>query len=242
MKKITPIIAAALTTLLPLIPSQTKAQDFFIQGDLVSSYIWRGMKSGGISLQPSFGFAYKGLSIYTWASTSFRKEKNEIDIYLDYEYKNLKLSFADFFTQGPDNELDYFDYRKGHTRHVYDAGVEYTLCSRFPLKLSWYTFVAGDDFFVNGKTEDSASDKRCYSTYIEAMYPFAVKDVQCSIAVGMTPWKGTYADKAAVNNVTLAVNKNIRINDKLNMPVFGKLIGNPFESRVYAVLGLGIRY
>lgn len=100
MKKITPVIAATLTALLPLIPSKTKAQDFFIQGDLVSSYIWRGMKSGGISLQPSFGFTYKGLSIYTWASTSFQKEKNELDIYLDYEYKNLKLSFADFFTQG----------------------------------------------------------------------------------------------------------------------------------------------
>ena len=68
-----------------------KSQDFFVKGDLVSSYIWRGMKNGGISLQPSFGFNYKGLSIYAWASTSFQKEKNEIDLYIAGSRQSVQI-------------------------------------------------------------------------------------------------------------------------------------------------------
>lgn len=219
-----------------------KSQNFFVKGDLVSSYIWRGMKNGGISLQPSFGFNYKGLSIYAWASTSFQKEKNEIDLYIDYSYRNLKLSFGDFFTQGADNQFKYFDYRSGHTRHVYDLGAEYTICDRFPLKVSWYTMVAGDDFIVNGRDDDYTVEKRCFSTYIELQYPFSVKDVDCSVALGLTPWKGFYAENAAVNNVALSISREFRINENLSLPLTGKLIGNPYENKIYVMLGLGFCY
>lgn len=68
-----------------------QAQDVFVTADFVSSYIWRGMDSGNASVQPSLGVNWKGLTAYVWGSTEFRHKNNEIDLSLEYEYKNLTL-------------------------------------------------------------------------------------------------------------------------------------------------------
>ena len=39
-----------------------------ISGDVVSSYIWRGQDLGDVSLQPTLGVSYKGLSLTAWGS------------------------------------------------------------------------------------------------------------------------------------------------------------------------------
>ena len=39
-----------------------------ICGDVVSSYIWRGQDLGHVSLQPTLGVGYKGLSLTAWGS------------------------------------------------------------------------------------------------------------------------------------------------------------------------------
>lgn len=36
--------------------TNTQAQEFTVQGDLVSSYVWRGMYQTGASIQPTLGF------------------------------------------------------------------------------------------------------------------------------------------------------------------------------------------
>lgn len=48
-----------------------KAQEFKIQGDLVSSYVWRGFYQTGASFQPTLGFGIGGFSITAWGSTDF---------------------------------------------------------------------------------------------------------------------------------------------------------------------------
>ena len=68
-----------------------QAQEVFVTADFVSSYIWRGMDSGNASVQPSLGLNWKGLTVYAWGSTEFREKNNEIDLSLEYEYKNLTL-------------------------------------------------------------------------------------------------------------------------------------------------------
>lgn len=65
----------------------TQAQEVFINADLVSSYIWRGMKNGNASVQPTLGVEWKGWTLSAWGSTEFRNENNEIDLTLEYEYK-----------------------------------------------------------------------------------------------------------------------------------------------------------
>ena len=76
-----------------------RTQEVFITADFVSSYIWRGMDSGNASVQPSLGLNWKGLTVYAWGSTEFREKNNEIDLSLEYEYKNLTLYANNYFTQ-----------------------------------------------------------------------------------------------------------------------------------------------
>ena len=40
-------------------PFAIQAQEVFINADLVSSYIWRGMKNGNASVQPTLGVEWK---------------------------------------------------------------------------------------------------------------------------------------------------------------------------------------
>ena len=39
--------------------TDAKAQEFAVQGDIVSSYVWRGMyQGGGAAFQPTLGFGF----------------------------------------------------------------------------------------------------------------------------------------------------------------------------------------
>ena len=36
--------------------------------DVVSQYVWRGLECGSVSVQPTLGIGYKGLSLSAWGS------------------------------------------------------------------------------------------------------------------------------------------------------------------------------
>ena len=42
---------------------KVQAQEFKIQGDLVSSYVWRGFYQTGVSFQPTLGFGINNITI-----------------------------------------------------------------------------------------------------------------------------------------------------------------------------------
>ena len=50
---------------------KVQAQEFKIQGDLVSSYVWRGFYQTGVSFQPTLGFGIGGFALTAWGSTDF---------------------------------------------------------------------------------------------------------------------------------------------------------------------------
>ena len=55
--------------------TSVKAQEFTIQGDFVSSYVWRGIYQGGAaSFQPTLGFSAGNFSLTAWGSTSLVKQ------------------------------------------------------------------------------------------------------------------------------------------------------------------------
>ena len=128
-----------------------QAQEVFVTADFVSSYIWRGMDSGNASVQPSIGLQWKGLTVYAWGSTEFRNRNNEIDLSLEYEYKNLTLYANNYFTQTEDEPFKYFNYSSHATGHTFEVGAGYMLSEKFPLSVSWYTTFAGNDYRENGK-------------------------------------------------------------------------------------------
>ena len=128
-----------------------QAQEVFVTADFVSSYIWRGIDSGNASVQPSLGLNWKGLTVYAWGSTEFREKNNEIDLSLEYEYKNLTLYANNYFTQTEEEPFKYFNYSSHSTGHTFEAGAGYMLSEKFPLSVSWYTTFAGNDYRENGK-------------------------------------------------------------------------------------------
>lgn len=66
-----------------------KRPEVYIQTDLVSSYLWRGQRNAGVSLQPTLGLKWRGLHFYVWANEqlcppSGQPVKHEIDFFLKY--------------------------------------------------------------------------------------------------------------------------------------------------------------
>ena len=67
--------------------TSVKAQEFTIQGDFVSSYVWRGIYQGGAaSFQPTLGFSVGNFSLTAWGSTSLSESNKEIDLTAAYKF------------------------------------------------------------------------------------------------------------------------------------------------------------
>ena len=85
MKKIT---YSALALLL-FGAATAKAQDMVettVGTDFVSSYVWRGLELGDVSMQPTLGVSYKGLSLSAWGSVGLSNpaDTKELDLTLAY--------------------------------------------------------------------------------------------------------------------------------------------------------------
>lgn len=80
---------------------KVQAQEFKIQGDLVSSYVWRGFYQTGVSFQPTLGFGIGGFSLTAWGSTDFDgtsssdgEAAKEIDLTAAYTFGDSGLTLS----------------------------------------------------------------------------------------------------------------------------------------------------
>ena len=224
-------IAAALL-LIGLVPSNMMAQDKVeasVGADLVSGYIWRGQDLGGVSIQPSLGISYKGLSLGAWGSVGFESsDTKEFDLTLGYSTGGFSISVTDYWfnTQVPTNK--YFKYGAHSTAHVFEAQGGYDFG---PLALSWNTYFAGDDY-----TKENGD--RAYSTYVGISAPFKLGGLDWSAEVGLTPWEGAYANKFNVTNLTLKAEKEIKFTNSFSLPTFAQVTFNPHTQGAYFVFGV----
>ena len=67
MKKIL-LFAMGLAMSASTLAEETEKVETTIAGDIVSSYIWRGLDAGSTAVQPTLGIGYKGLSLTAWGS------------------------------------------------------------------------------------------------------------------------------------------------------------------------------
>ena len=198
--------------------------------DLVSGYIWRGQDLGGISVQPSAGIAYKGLSLSAWGSVGFEsKDTKELDLTLGYEYKGFSVSVTDYWF---DNGPGYFHYGARNTSHVFEAQVGYDFGI---VAIDWYTNFAGNDG-VN------RSGKRAYSSFINLEAPFRLGGIDWTAAVGATPWATSFYNGGAggfeVSQVALTASRTIPVTRRFSLPLFARTIWNPATEGAYFVFGL----
>ena len=229
--------------------SNAQAQEFTIQGDLVSSYVWRGIYQGGAaSFQPTLGFSVGNFSLTAWGSTSLSESNKEIDLTAAYKFGEAgpTLSVATLWWDGQadvaNGELtnDYFHFKSGDTGHHFEAGLAYTLpIEKFPLSIAWYTMFAGAD----RKMTDKGEEKQAYSSYVELNYPFSVKGVDLNATCGVVPYETPQynVNGFAVTNLALKATKAINFNDKFSLPIFVQAIWNPRLEDVHLVFGVTLR-
>lgn len=209
-----------------------RAQEFTVQGDIVSSYVWRGMyQGGGAAFQPTLGFGVENFSVTAWGSTNFSGGNKELDLTLAYKFgaTGPTLTVADLWWEG-EGAYKYFNFESHETGHHFEAGLSYALpIERFPLSVAWYTMFAGKD---NS------------SSYLELNYPFSVKSVDLNVTCGAVPYKaeGMYTNSGfAVTNIALKGLTEIKINDKFSLPIFAQAIWNPCVEDAFLVFGVTLR-
>lgn len=61
-------------------------------------------------------------------------------------------------------------------------------------------------------------------------------------AIGFTPWKGYYHNKAAFTDISLKANKDLKVTDQFSIPVFVQAIVTPVYDRTYFVAGLSLGF
>lgn len=224
----------AIAAIGSLASTQTNAQQFQVQGDLVSSYVWRGMYQTGASIQPTLGFQAGGFSLTAWGSTDFDGYKasegaasKEIDLTAAYTFgkTGMTVSVADLW------------WGAGHH---FEAGLSYVLpLKKFPLSVAWYTIFAGQD----KKITPSGKEKQNYSSYVELNYPFSLKSVDLNVTCGMVPYAAPqyYCNRFAVTNVAFKGSYRIKITDSFALPIFAQAIWNPRLEDAHLVFGITLK-
>ena len=209
-----------------------------VAADVVSQYVWRGQDLGNVSLQPTLGIGYKGLSLSAWGSVGLADadDTKEFDLTLAYTIGGLNIGITDYwFNAGlyPDNR--YFMYNAHSTNHVFEANIGYDFGFA---SLQWYTNFAGND----GTNE---SGKRAYSSYFEANVPFKLATVDWTATVGVIPYATTFYNEwtsgFSVTNLALKATKDIKITDSFSIPIFGQVVANPRTQKAYLVLGFTLQ-
>ncbi|MCM0273216.1 hypothetical protein [Bacteroides fragilis] len=244
INKNTILTSLALVAMCFLGGINANAQQFNVQGDLVSSYIWRGMYQTGVSIQPTLGFSAGGFSLTAWGSTDFDGTSasagaaaKEIDLTAAYTLGNSGLTFsvADLWWAGQ-GARKYFNFKSHETAHHFEAGLTYAVQSeKFSLSIAWYTMFAGQD--------KNAEGKQNYSSYVEFNYPFCVKMVDLNATCGIVPYAAPQynCDGFAVTNVALKGTTRIRFNDTFALPIFAQAVWNPRMEDAHLVFGITLK-
>lgn len=135
----------------------------------------------------------------------------EFDINLSYSIKGFTVTVSDLWWSGVNKP--YGHYRNSH---YFEGTLAYSfaeLCPKFPLAISWSTMFAGADRDTDPVTGELCGKLRG-STYVNFSCPVALPaDITLTPAISFTPWKGMYHNKAAITDISLKANKDIKITD-----------------------------
>ena len=201
-------------------------------------------QNSGISVQPTLSMSYKGLSLSAWGSQSItnnaERDVQELDLSLGYTIGGLSATVTDYWWGGLHQPYGYYQHGPADNPidggHHLEATMAYRVSDKYALTVSWSTWLTGADARTNSR-------KRCYSSYFNASYDFACPaEVTLTPAIGVTPWKGYYHDKAAVTDVSLKAAKSIHVSEKFSIPLFVQAIASPINDHVWLVAGFGFGF
>jgi uncharacterized protein (TIGR02001 family) len=195
---------------------ETAESPFSVGADLVSSYVWRGVKYGGPAFQPTVEFATGGFAIGAWGSFGLGpadEAVNEADLYLGYGFGfGLYLGLTDYYYQGS----PYFQYSGDTSSHAFELNAAYEIGG----------FSIGGNYIVNDASNGAGSLGG--DMYFELGYAFKYFNV---FVGGGNGWHSlpddNGDDKFAICNIGLSASKEIKITDSFSLPVGGLISINP---------------
>ena len=224
-------LVASATTL-----AQDKAKvETTIAADFVNQYIWRGLDCANVSIEPTLGIGYKGLSLTAWGNIGVSKsDVKEFDLTLGYTTGGFNIGITDYwFSVGGDPENRYFKYDAHSTNHVFEANIGYDFGVA---NIQWFTNFSGNDGY-------NKSDKRAYSSYAQVAVPFKLVTCDWTATAGVVPYYSTFYGTTgfAVTNLSLRADKEIKVTDSFSVPIFGQIVANPSSQKAYLVFGFTLR-
>ena len=91
------VLMAIVATAMPA-TAQDKVEET-IAADVVNQYIWRGQDLGDVSLQPTLGIAYKGLSLTAWGSVGLSdpNDTKEFDLTVAWQKGGFHIGVTDYW-------------------------------------------------------------------------------------------------------------------------------------------------
>jgi hypothetical protein len=199
-------------------------------------HIWRGsLTCSAWNIQPSFNLSKKNFLIGAWGAYTIDNSYSEVDLYISYSLGPFNLAVLDYFC--PNETVRFnrlFDFNQRTTQHTIDVSLTFEGTKKLPLRIMASTLVYGDD--LNPRTGENY-----YSTYIETAYSFKQNpNRQTEIFLGFTPFEGYYANTLYITNLGFSISQTIKKTENFELPIFGKLILNPFTENLYFVFGLSI--
>jgi len=198
-----------------------------VGADVVSSYLWRGQNLGGISIQPSVTFDWRGLYVSGWANIgadnwTFENLYPEMDITIGYDNYGIQVDLTHLYyfagdAYFPKGGFKAQEFESSSTMEAHAGFHLGDLVEKVPLSIDWYTTIYGADCYLN----DAGEWQRAWSTYIEVGYAFNLPlGIVLDTRVGITPWRGLYtnyeevwknAKTVAINNIHLRVQRDFEI-------------------------------
>ncbi len=237
MKKVKRMMMTAMAVLTCTAPAAAQSEvETTVNTSVVSQYIWRGQDLGNVSLQPTLGVSYKGLSLTAWGSVGLTESSDtkEFDITLSYSNSGFNIGVTDYwFNTGLDPQNRYFKYDAHGTNHVFEGNIGYDFGF---MSAQWYTNFTGND----GENKDG---KRAYSSYMELSAPFNLATCAWSATVGAVPYATSFygTNGFAVTYLSLKATKDIKVTDTFSIPVFAQVAANPCSQKAYLVFGFTLQ-
>ena len=234
MKKVRRLFCLAAVCMAAVAANAQDKVEGTIATDVVNQYIWRGQDLGDVSVQPTLGVAYKGVSLTAWGNVglSDKDDTKEFELTLAYTTGGFHIGVTDYWFNSPNDK--YFEYAAHKTSHVFEGNIGYDFG---PVALNWYTNFAGNDGL-------NKSGDRAYSSYVEATAPFKLASLDWTATVGAVPYATSFYSRAngfAVTNLGLKASKDIVITKSFSVPVFAGITANPSSQKAYFICGFTLR-
>ncbi|MFV0365192.1 MAG: TorF family putative porin [Mangrovibacterium sp.] len=194
-----------------------------VGADLVSNYIWRGIKYGeGLNVQPYIGFSKGGWAIGAWGSADFNGF-GEMDLYTSYGFDfGLSMGVTDYYYTGS----PWSDFSTASGSHAFEinAGYEIGIVS-----------LAGN-YVVNEAAGGAGSMGG--DTYFELGLNFKYFSFFGGGGNGWHTLDG--GSDWELTNIGISSSKDIQLSDKFTLPLEVSAIMNPNADQFHVVVALSL--